>query len=429
MAQTFLPIFECVGNTAVVAEPGCYVVTAVTGDGETPFCDAICVGQQGSSIPPLFPTPDLDCVNYYLVDRDFSTSNFTWDPYPDALGYNVYTSPVTDPDNYTLDRINIPLSVLPIADANVKVTAITQYGETPHCPAITFSAHCGEVDEWLARIAANGGITPPIEEQFAVCDFVSALKDWGLWDLIYAITYFSPNGRQTAETWLKPGPFSDVWTWSAPAGAQTFTVNGIDNVGLMSQTTVLPTDLFTTTDCGISGYVGHDVLLSAPNNRGVTGTFVGSWGSGGTLHLHPYAGEPVITGGAHIDPVFGFTWGGCWVYGSPRISAAQRLPAQIAHDGAGFVSLNRLGVQNCSVYYGASDSPISAPLINLNSLAWSGGIASAPMQIFGGQFGDTHRFRGVCSMLAFHKGLAQSQVATLFNIVQTLRMALGGGYV
>jgi hypothetical protein len=372
MAQTFLPIFECVGNTAIVAEPGCYVVTAVTADGETPFCDAICVGNQGSAIPPLFPTPVLDCVNYYLVNRTFTTSEFTWDPYPDAIGYNVYVSPVIDPDAFVLDRINIPLSVLDIADQNVKVTAITPWGETPHCPAITFSAHCEEVDEWLSRIAANGGITPPIEEQFAVCDYISGLKDWGLWDKIHAITYFSPNGRATAETWLKPGPFPDVWTWNNSPGAQTFTVDGIDNVGLYATTTVNASDIFAVDNAGVSAYIGHDVKLSDPNNRGVTGTVCGAYGAW-TLHLHPYAPYPIPTGGAHIDPAFGFTWGAMWVYSSPRLSAGNRLPAQITHNGAGFVSMNRLSIQNCKVYYGASDSPCDQ-LMNYDSLAFSGGM-------------------------------------------------------
>ena len=134
--RVYIPIQSCVARQGrLPVGRGCFVVTAVTGAGETPFCDPVC---QASGPTPPIPPSNLPCANYYLVNTTESASDFTWDPYPEATGYNVYSASDTDSMNFVLTHSNIPVSVLPIDCESIIVSAITPAGASPACDPIHF---------------------------------------------------------------------------------------------------------------------------------------------------------------------------------------------------------------------------------------------------------------------------------------------------
>lgn len=129
------------------------MVTAVTAQGETPFCATVCQPDGPAPIPiPPGPTPPgpISCVDYFLVNTTTINSDFTWDPYPDATGYNVYISDDSSPTSFVKQYSNIPVSVLPLDCQSAIVTAITPTGESPtSCAPVHFCssvlAPCGHV--------------------------------------------------------------------------------------------------------------------------------------------------------------------------------------------------------------------------------------------------------------------------------------------
>ncbi len=418
MAETFIPIAECLEANSLPVEPGFYVVTAITADGESPFCASVQNGWAPSTRPIIFPTPTLACVNYFLTDTTIARSNFTWDAYPEALGYNVYASTLENPTVFSLDRANIPLSVLEIEDQNIIVTAITPNGETPKCDPITFSSDCLEVQDFLDRVALNGGVEPPIEEQLAVCEFVSGMKAEGLWSKMKSIIYFSPNGRETALTWLKQGLMSDTWVWSEPLQEpnQLFTINGILPV-TFSDTTVPVNTIFTdTNNAGVTGYASAPQGGPSPE---VLGAFVGGRDVplNNTLQVHPWKRYST-------DPVFGYGMYGIWQWDAGLFFETPIPAAQQAHMGAGFVSVNRLASNSATAHYAASDQV----LVQCGSTAVPGGIPPDGFLRFF-ESTNSNQYRGYCSFLALHDGLTEPEIAQFFTLVQALRVAIGGGYV
>lgn len=144
----FLPLYSCVPRqTRLPVGRGCFVVTAVTAQGETPFCATVCQPDGPAPIPiPPGPTPPgpISCVNYFLTNTTLVSSDFTWDAYPDATGYNVYISEDATPSTFTLAYANIPVSTLPLNCQSAIVTAITPTGESPRsCEPIHFCGPTG----------------------------------------------------------------------------------------------------------------------------------------------------------------------------------------------------------------------------------------------------------------------------------------------
>jgi hypothetical protein len=395
-------------------------VTATTADGESPFCPAVQNGFAPSNRPIIFPTPAMDCVNYFLTDTTIARSNFTWDAYPGALGYNVYAAPMTDPTNFSLFRENIPLSTLEIADQEIIVTAITENGETPKCAPIEFSSSCPESQDWLDRIAINGGVTPPIEEQLAVCDFISAMKAASLWDKMKSVIHFSPNGRATALTWLKPGLMSDTWVWNNPAEEinQIFSIDGF-LPATFSDTTVIANQIFPdVNNMGVTGYASKVNGGPLPE---ILGAFVGArdmtGGLDNTIQVHPWKRYTV-------DPLFGY---GFYIMCDWNFATFETpVPAtQQAHNGCGFVSVNRLSPTDFKAYYAASDQPLV--VCGSNAVLGTGVPPDGFFRFF--ESTNSNNYAGYCSFLALHDGLTQAEAAVFADIVQNFRMAIGGGYV
>ncbi len=137
-STTFIPILDCAVKQIVPVEEGsCYIVTAVTANGESPFCieAMVCPG-----VTPPIPVPPTECVNFYLTDITPVSANFTWDAVLGATGYNVYAAPSADPLNFSLLHGNVAEpTVFPIDCQRIKVSALNSVGEGPICePAIEF---------------------------------------------------------------------------------------------------------------------------------------------------------------------------------------------------------------------------------------------------------------------------------------------------
>jgi hypothetical protein len=435
-SSSFLAVSECIGRQTISVSKGNeYVVTAVTPSGETPFCAAVSPG-----ITPIVPVPPepVDptrvCVNYYLTNTTPLHSDFTWDVLADVTGYNVYIAPIDDPMNFVLVHANVPApAVYPLDDQLAIVTGLYAAGEGPRCDPIEFSVDCPEVEDFLTRIEANGGIEPSIEEQFIVCEFITGMKDAGLWDKMYAVHYFSNNGRETGLTWLKQGTFPTLLdnTWAkefdAPpvdVSGQKFTAVGFDNDTCFYDTTVPANSLWTDSNVGFTSYASRihwqDLIPM------VIGTHFQAIPSGG--------GAAKVVGLApwnafSTDPVFGHTWGNCfdWFFGRLLVTEGTQLAAQNTNVGCGYYSMNRITSGEAKIYYAASNQ--AHTLLKSSTAADNNvGVPDGNIRLWSDKL-QGNEYQGATSFLAFHVGLTEPESATMFGLVQTFRMALGGGYI
>jgi len=127
-STSFLGIVECGPQQILPVDPGCYVVTGVTQDGETPFGQPICTQ---THIPPC-SVP----VHYFITDA-IGGLVLRWDAFPDATCYNVY-------QDGTKIQSCIPLQDVPVSppltgQTCFVVTAIAPCGETPQSTPVCLS--------------------------------------------------------------------------------------------------------------------------------------------------------------------------------------------------------------------------------------------------------------------------------------------------
>lgn len=117
-STTFLGIVECGEHQCLEVDPGCYAVTAITPDGETPFGQPICTE---THVPPCSGAID------YTITETISGFVLSWTGFPGAKCYNVYKNDV-------LIESCIPLQTISLTQTTVEqcfvVTAIAACGET-----------------------------------------------------------------------------------------------------------------------------------------------------------------------------------------------------------------------------------------------------------------------------------------------------------
>jgi hypothetical protein len=313
---------------------------------------AICYNVYQAPAPPAPPPVGLPCVNYYVINASSLGAEFTWDPYPEATSYNIYRDLPEQPNGFVKTQSNLPVSVLPIDCENIVVTANTPLGETLACVPITHCSICHEeIDNWIARVLANGGSQPPPDEFLAICNFITAMKNAALWDRMFSVNHFSPSSVAGALTWLKPGLIPDTYTWNAglyPA-ACIAGVTGFDPQGGEADTGIRVSDIFTDeTNCGVTTYASNPVSLLEINGSVCGCDIQGEGETRSAFEFFPWKKYDT-------DPAFGLSQGVCWSFNNPIVSTTGHV-MQSANAGRGYVSMNRTNINEVSIYYAAANA-------------------------------------------------------------------------
>lgn len=257
------------------------------------------------------------------------------------------------------------------------------------------------VTNWAARVVTNGGAAVSTNTLNAVGTFYQGLLDYGLLPKMRSVNCFAPDNLTACITPLLVTG-NDPWTNSN----------------------------FVAGDLNVNGLKGN-----ASNKKLTPGINANSIFSSGNAGLTLYVPEVQWAGKDNID--IGCSAGGAsLIYIAPVVSTGQilfdcfnntvgqgRILANNPGSFAGYFSGNRTSTTASNLYIANSGVPHYA----VGTIATGGGIVpTAPMTVWGvaGLYSADR-----ISFAAFHDALTATQSSNLFNLIQTMRMSFGGGYV
>lgn len=270
-------------------------------------------------------------------------------------------------------------------------------------PAGSSACQHDTADAWVARVVANGGAVPSDATYAAVCEFCTGLDTDLLTAKMIAVNCIVPDSLTAALTPLIVGTGGNaLWTNTGPFVDADLTVNGLISDGTKYlKTGIIPSAVFAADTSGGMSY--YHVTSSASN-----------WFDMGC-----------VQGGNRINLVNSYTntaYLDCWnsTAGQGRISATNT-------SWAGFMSGNRTAANAFAIYQGngttgftqlvAGNTTGASRPTTYDVWAFTINNGGAP------QFTNSRRH----SFFAIHEGLTLGEAVKLYNLVVTLRTALGGG--
>lgn len=267
---------------------------------------------------------------------------------------------------------------------------------------------------WVARIEGNGGVAPSNATIAAASTFMTAIGS--LKSRIWHLNIIAPDSIIAMRTPLINIFGIDPWIPHTVGLGFSETVDatgwrGYANVlnGIVYDmgvdASIIPS--FTVANGGISFYAPEAVLVSS-----ITSGLVGSFSGAQEFSITPSQA--------------GFTKLNCYTTGQVSV------PNPCSGGGSscgGFFSGNRTLANRSDLYYASSTNAWSS--IG-NSVAVNATLPSATKLAAGGVLHAPATFLISPQMLSFvavHDGFSSADGQILFNAVQALRVALGGGFV
>lgn len=268
--------------------------------------------------------------------------------------------------------------------------------------------------DWLQRMANNGVTLPSAATIRAVCDFCNDLDVYGLTDKMLVVNPVIPDSLSSMRYPLIWQPANGLSPFiNANYLAADLSVNGIQGHGIAATADYFDTGFVPRTHWGIDTTTAGCSVYMASTNIGVP---VDPYDIGSTdattFFLKSYS------------PTTGTTDVGCYnVASQVAFAHGQQL---------GFYSMNRISNTLFSTNYG-NDTTFG----NLipNNPASQVGVAIPNVSAFflnnntSGAGVNTQNSGHLISFMAIHEGLTFAEDRDLFNAVQSLRKALGGGWV
>ncbi len=271
---------------------------------------------------------------------------------------------------------------------------------------------CGTLDSnvtaWAAQVVSNGGAAPSDATKVALNCFYLGLSTDGILSKMIAVNCFVPDNLIASITPLIQGSGFTPWTNTAFVSGD-LTINGLkgggDVAGTALDTGFVPSTGFSnSTSCGMTIYNSSDNSnacefdMSATANPGAAQAF--------SLY-HSCSSNDIFDS---YDQV------------TSRVSGADA-------SFLGYVSANRTASNAVAIYKANSSTahvavvtgsgsggsrPVNSVFCFANSLSGALGTAKS-----------TKRF----SLAAIHLGLTSGESSLFYDRIQTLRTALGGGFV
>lgn len=252
------------------------------------------------------------------------------------------------------------------------------------------------VTEWAARVVANGGAAPSAGTKTALQTFYQSLVTNNLLSKMIYVNCFAPDSLTACITPL----FSN--TGADPMINTNFVAGDLAVTGLQGANTKKLSSGFNLVGNYNRQTYGISLYISVGNNSSTVD-----------------AGAPTLVAADLYSNFAGTAFFDCWNSAGGRISAAN-------NPWSGFISGNRTSATASAIYKASSTVPF-ATLVSNNAEAGVGAAGSGVPMFFTAQGGtfSTRKF----SFGAFHDGLSSAECQNLFNAVQALRVALGGGSV
>lgn len=247
-------------------------------------------------------------------------------------------------------------------------------------------------------------------------DFVSDLKLRGVWPKMKVINTFCYSALNAANVNavlalvpLLPGPLAYSLPWTIVNPSPTVDVNGYKSTAAQARV-ITPHSFFNVfadaNDAGASFYYG-----------------AGSIG--------PAVGPQVFNGGPSYTYIFGVqvsTAGGNWTVYNINVANAWTFPSLPA-PSYGFYSFSRTA-SNLSTAYSANSGNAFASIATSAGVTAAASNNKANIYLFQGPLLNSGWWNTTMylSFYALHLGLTSGETQDLYNAVQALRVALGGGY-
>lgn len=352
---------------------------------------------------------------YVLITFDATacpcTPNPEWVLYgtnnPDGSGgVEVNTTAATVTGGYANDTISIPLPVPAYAYFYVTIRCGAQ--ESADSGLMNAYNAAPLAIDWADRVEVNGGARPSNSSITAVGEFLNSLLSCGIFDKMIGVNVYAPDGLIAAITPLIVGPGSDPWT-SFNFVAGDLTINGLKgNIHAFQKyldTGIDPTDL-TNSDYGMTLYVSEASSLAEDEigvfNAGYTDGFGLLADNSGTAY-----------------------WDASYSGGAGRISAANP-------GWEGYLSGNRVANNDAKMFRASGVVPHAQLGATNSNVIADTRAAFAGANIFVHAINDGANNQNSSKRLSFaaiHDGLDATESECLYNAVQALRVALGGGFV
>ena len=266
--------------------------------------------------------------------------------------------------------------------------------------------------DWSQRVVANGGALPSQNTILAMDTFLTDLTSSGLLTKMHSLCVFVPDSLIAATTPLVVGIGSDPWT------NHNFVTGDLSVEGLLGDASTRYLDSGVKAKSGFAvnsgtGNVGLTAMVSRTNQNAVSG-LIGAQDSGGTA-VPDLALYLAYNGSALVETAF-----------TSKASAASNTTHTEDWLRVGYVSGNQVG--GTSTVYVANDyTPHS--ILTSAALATNATTTDNTIDVFAVNLAGTPS--SPCgqslSFAAIHDGLSSSESLAFFNLIVTLRTALGGG--
>lgn len=262
-------------------------------------------------------------------------------------------------------------------------------------------------DTWAQRVVLNGGAAPSAPTISAINTFVSTLNAAGIWSKMIHVNVIAPDSMIAFRTPLIVGTGNDPWQLVTGGGdTWSLTVDGIQRTAGTAawDTGIIPTAAYAdNNNAGISSYKftnGAETIVSA--------------------------GVGQVFNDSTQPSMFVFNGDGSSNRGTLMWDVASM--ARVASGTAGgFVSGSRVNANDHRAYFASSITAFSQ--IAFSAVA-SVGRPNRTLYYYGWNNGGTLVTNSLRhSFFALHLGLTAAETQALYNAVQALRTAFGGGFV
>lgn len=282
----------------------------------------------------------------------------------------------------------------------------------PHPPTPPTPPVNDTVTAWINSVIANGGARPSQSSIKAMSDFMNAIA--GLQSRIWQLNVIAPDSIIAMRTPLIHPYGNNPWVpKTVGAGfAETLTVNGwrgssVPLNGIVYDTGVIASLVpsFSLSNGGLSIYCPDNPPTAA--NIPLAGYIANSsqWAMGIVPHTTLNDSRSAVWNGGQQATAGGATSGG-------------------------FYSVNRLAANQVNLAWGNSLNVYAQ--VGTNPFANTTVPILSPLGVGGVWNGDSTAF-SVCnqsiSFFAAHDGFSLADSTILFNAVQALRVAFGGGFI
>lgn len=260
------------------------------------------------------------------------------------------------------------------------------------------------VTAWAAQVVTNGGSAPSAGTQSRLCTFVNGCISDGVWSKLLSVITFETDSLTAAFTPLLATKGNTLWV-NHNFVSGDLTINGLLGDG---NTKYLETGIVPSTDLTLNSTSLVSYEYSANSN------------TLGGVDLGAEDTTPQVS--LQLIPKISTTT----IFDAYNYHGGQGRATATSH-GAGYYCGSRTASNASAIYYASSGTSHSA----IATISTSGGsLTSQSLFSFAqNDFGDCCESNARISFQAIGLGLTSTDSSNLFNRVQALLVARGGGFV